>query len=101
MFTKYMGQLGKAEAEWICEIQDMAGDGESILDCINRHREAVKKHSSEVRTYCSRWNRLKRLLHLRSQPRPQELSKTAQDIEACFFANPQWIIEGLVALKIE
>ena len=101
MFTKYMGQLGKAEAEWICEIQDMAGDGESILEFINRHLEEIRKNCSEMRIHCSRWNRLKRFFHLSDSPEPKELTEISKNIMGCYFANPQWITEGLIALKIE
>ena len=98
MFTKYMGQLGKAEAEWIREIEDLAGGSDALPEYLNTLLERIRRNCSEMRIHRSRWNRLKRFLRLRSQPQPKELSKVAQDIVFCYLVNPRWITEGLDAL---
>ena len=101
MFTKYMGQLGKAEAEWIREIEDLAGGSDALPEYLNTLLERIRRNCSEMRIHRSRWNRLKRFFHLSDSPEPKELTEISKNIMGCYFANPQWITEGLIALKIE
>lgn len=78
MFTKYIGQFGKAEAEWVLEIIDMCDGDEPkakamVLDTVARIIERTRIGA--------------------------ELATFDKLIDACCRANPMWWPAGLVVLR--
>ena len=100
MFQKYIGRLGKAEAEWVQEVLDMYDQDE------RKARLAVIAAIEEIAAAAqpkplSRWQRFKIRLGLAKPPAPIELSEFAANVHTVtFVSGGRWWFDGLVALGL-